>query len=267
VLKARILTAVVLAAVILGVVLGLPSQATIALVTLVVALGAWEWSAFLRSGSTAVRAAYVAVVLVLLPLAWFATRDPAMLRALLLATAVWWLVALLWLALAPGAVTAARAAVAGVLSLVPAWVAVSRMRLDEAHGPALVLFTLILVVAADTGAYVAGRSFGRVRLAPRVSPGKTWEGALGGFALALLVGLWGAAWFGYSTGAFVVACAAAAAFSVVGDLTESMLKRHAGVKDSGSLFPGHGGVLDRIDSVTAGAPVLLLGLSQFGVAS
>jgi phosphatidate cytidylyltransferase len=114
---------------------------------------------------------------------------------------------------------------------------------------------------------VAGRSFGRVRLAPRVSPGKTWEGALGGFALALLVGLWGAAWFGYPAGTFVGVCAAAAAFSVVGDLTESMLKRHAGIKDSGSLFPGHGGVLDRIDSVTAGAPVLLLGLGQFGVAS
>ena len=127
-LRARVLTALVLAAVILGVVLGLPSQATIALVTLVVALGAWEWSAFLRSGSTAVRVAYVAVVLVLLPLAWFATRDPATLRAMLLVTACWWLVALLWLALAPGAVTAVRAAVAGVLALVPAWVAVSRTR-------------------------------------------------------------------------------------------------------------------------------------------
>jgi phosphatidate cytidylyltransferase len=267
VLKARILTALVLGAIILGVVLGLPAPATIAMLTLVVGLGAWEWSAFLRPRSAAVRAGYVLLVLALLPVAWFATDEPATLTWFLLAAAAWWILALVWLALAPAAVTAIRAGLAGLLALVPAWIALCRLRLDASEGAALVLFALVLVVAADTGAFLAGRCCGRVRLAPRVSPGKTWEGALGGVALALLVGLWGAAWFGQPSGPFVAVCAAAAVFSIVGDLTESMLKRHAGIKDSGSLFPGHGGILDRIDSVTAGAPVLLLGLRQLGVAS
>ncbi len=264
-LKLRILTALALAAIILSVVLLLPAWATFVLLTLVVGLGAWEWSCFLGSDSVARRLGSVAVVLALLWPAWVATRDASVLQALLWLAALWWVVALVWLVFRPQAVTPARAALAGLLALVPAWVALCQLRLDALHGPALVLFALVLVVAADTGAYIAGRSFGRVRLAPRVSPGKTWEGAIGGMVLASLVGLWGAAWFGLAAGPFVMVCATAAAFSIVGDLTESMLKRHAGIKDSGALFPGHGGVLDRIDSITAGVPILLLGLTLLGM--
>jgi phosphatidate cytidylyltransferase len=266
-LKARILTALVLAAIVLGVVLTLPAIATFVLLTVVVALGAWEWSRFIGVASLAVRLVYVAVLVGLLWPAWMLTRDATGLQTLLWIAAGWWLLALAWLSLRPGAVTPATAALAGLFALVPAWVALCELRVDPVHGPALVLFALVLVVAADTGAYAAGRAFGRVRLAPRVSPGKTWEGAVGGIALALLVSIWGAAWLGVAAAPFIAAGAMAAAFSIVGDLTESMLKRHAGLKDSGTLFPGHGGVLDRIDSVTAGAPILLLGLRQFGIAS
>jgi len=124
---------------------------------------------------------------------------------------------------------------------------------------------LILVWAADIGAFFVGRRFGRTRLAPNVSPGKTWEGVVGGALASALVAFLGSGWFNIPVLQFVPLCLAVVAFSIVGDLTESLLKRFAGVKDSGSLFPGHGGVMDRIDSVTAAAPILFFGLVLFGV--
>jgi phosphatidate cytidylyltransferase len=145
-------------------------------------------------------------------------------------------------------------------------VALVRLRIDVPRGAQWLLFALCLVWAADIGAYFAGRSFGRVRLAPLVSPGKTWEGVLGGLLLAALVALWGSRWFAVPVLPFVALCLVVVAFSIVGDLTESLLKRFAGLKDSGTLFPGHGGVMDRIDSLTSALPVLLLGLVVLGVA-
>jgi phosphatidate cytidylyltransferase len=123
-----------------------------------------------------------------------------------------------------------------------------------------------LVWAADTGAFFAGRWLGRVPLAPRVSPKKTWEGVIGGVILSGIVAWVAAHWLPVDdVWPFVMTCVAVAALSIVGDLTESMLKRAAGLKDSGSLFPGHGGVLDRIDSVTAAAPVLVFALLGLGI--
>ena len=130
---------------------------------------------------------------------------------------------------------------------------------DQRHHQRLGM-RVALVWAADIGAYFAGRTFGRLKLAPRVSPSKTWEGVLGGLALSAAVAFFGAYWFGLDRTAFVSMCLAVVLLSIVGDLTESMFKRYAGLKDSGSIFPGHGGVLDRIDSVTAAAPAFLLGL-------
>lgn len=264
-LRSRVLTALVLASVLVGVVLGLPEWATLLLIAVAVLAGAWEWSALLSLPGAVLRGVYVGVVALLLAAAWFATRDAAVLRVFLLAAAAWWLVALGWLALAPQSVHGWSAGLAGLLALVPAGVALAQIRIAPGIGAALTLFTIVLIVAADTGAFFAGRAFGRVRLAPRVSPGKTWEGVFGGLALSALVAVGGAAWFGVTAVSLLPVCLATAAFSVVGDLTESMLKRHAGVKDSGSIFPGHGGILDRIDSITSGAPVLLLGLLQIEV--
>jgi phosphatidate cytidylyltransferase len=174
-------------------------------------------------------------------------------------------VALAWLVLAPQRVGPASAAAAGILALVPAGVALMQLRFDAARGAELTLFAVLLIVAADLGAFFAGRAFGRIKLAPRVSPGKTWEGVFGGLLLTLAVGALGALWFDIPVLRMLPVCLAVAAYSVVGDLTESMLKRHSGIKDSGSLFPGHGGMLDRIDSICAGAPVLVLGLLQIEV--
>jgi phosphatidate cytidylyltransferase len=126
------------------------------------------------------------------------------------------------------------------------------------------LFAFALVWAADVGAYFAGRAFGRRKLAPQVSPGKTWEGVLGGLALSLAIagaaGTWlfrleGAAWL-----SFLLLAVAVVLLSIVGDLGESLLKRQAGAKDSGTLLPGHGGMLDRVDSLLAALPAMALGL-------
>jgi phosphatidate cytidylyltransferase len=161
--------------------------------------------------------------------------------------------------LAPGRHNRITATVCGFLALVPAWVALAYLYLSKPAGPEMVLYLLGLVWAADIGAFFAGRTFGRVKLAPRVSPSKTWEGVLGGLIFGAVVAALGAAWLKQPRLGFICLSVAVVFVSIVGDLTESMFKRYAGVKDSGALFPGHGGVLDRIDSVTAAAPVFLLG--------
>jgi phosphatidate cytidylyltransferase len=267
VLKTRILTAVVLVVLLLGVILFMPPIATVIAVTAMVIAGAWEWSAFLRAPAIAIRALYVAAVVILLGVAWHVTSTPHGRNRVLLVAVLWWVVALAWIVFAPRRASPWLAALAGMLALVPAWMALMRLRLDVPRGAEWMLFALILVWVADIGAFFAGRRYGRTRLAPAVSPGKTWEGVLGGVALSAVVAILGSSWFEVPLAVFLPLCLAVVAFSIVGDLTESLLKRFAGVKDSGKLFPGHGGVMDRIDSVTGAAPVLFFGLVALGVAA
>jgi phosphatidate cytidylyltransferase len=263
-LRKRIITAVILVVLLLGVLLGLPPWATVIVVTALVLAGAWEWSAFLRPPSTVARFGYVALVALLLLGARYLAADTDGRHLILITALIWWLVALGWIIFAPRSVATWSAGLAGVLALVPAWVALVWLRYLPS-GAYWVLFTLLLVWGADIGAYFAGHRFGHTRLAPAVSPGKTWEGVAGGFALSAVVAVAGSVWFGLPLYAFGPLCLAVVGFSIVGDLTESLLKRFAGVKDSGTLFPGHGGVMDRIDSVTGAAPVLFFGLTMLGV--
>lgn len=260
-LKQRVLTAVILIIVLLGVMLGLPPVATSVLITVLVLVGAWEWAGFIGSGARGTRAGFTLVILAALGGAWAAYLSfPGFLPVLLIVAVAWWFVAFLWVCLAPERVNALAATFAGLFALVPCWVALVYL-VQTTGNTYWVLFTLVLVWAADTGAFFAGRFFGRVPLAPRVSPKKTWEGVLGGIALSGVVAWIAARWlFKVDVLPFVSLCVAVAALSIVGDLTESLLKRAAGIKDSGTLFPGHGGMLDRIDSVTAAAPALLFGL-------
>jgi len=264
-LRKRVITAAVLAVALLAVLFWLPATATVVALTALVLMGAWEWSAFLRLAAAPQRMAYVALVALLLPAVWLITATPEGRNIVLSAAVLWWLGALGWIVFAPRRVTAWSAGLAGLLALVPAWLALVRLRLDLPRGAQWVLFALLLVWAADTGGFFFGRRYGRVRLAPQVSPGKTWEGVLGGVAVSALVAIAGSAWFGVPILVFVPLCLAVVGFSIVGDLTESLLKRFAGLKDSGTLFPGHGGVMDRIDSVTGAAPVLFFGLTILGV--
>ncbi len=265
-LKTRIITAVILIGLLLVILFRLPPVATTIALTAAVLTGAWEWSAFVRLRTVPGRLLYVLVAAAGLLLAHPLTlAQPATLTVLFVALA-WWVAALLWVVFAPRRAAIWSAALAGLLALVPAWIAMVRLRVDVPRGAQWLLFALCLVWAADIGAYAAGRSFGRTKLAPQVSPGKTWEGVLGGLVFAALVALGGSQWFAVPVLRFVPLCLGVVGFSIVGDLTESLLKRFAGLKDSGTLFPGHGGVMDRIDSLTSAMPVLLLGLMLLGVA-
>jgi phosphatidate cytidylyltransferase len=139
-----------------------------------------------------------------------------------------------------------------------------RLVLAEPLGRYLLFFLIVLTAAADVGAFFGGRRFGRHKLAPLVSPGKTWEGFAAGMFAAALVAVVSARLWSAALPAWLAVCLLVAMVSVVGDLTESMFKRRAGLKDSGSLLPGHGGVLDRIDSVAAATPIYVLGLGVLG---
>ena len=263
-LQQRLITALVLLALLVALVFLAPPWATIAVIALAMLGGAWEWSAFLHHDRRRVRAAYVALVALGLVAAWSVSTTIDSLSMLLLAACAWWVIALLWIMLAPQRGGAISAAFAGLCALVPAGVALARVRL-EPNGGELLVFILLIVMAADVGAYFAGHALGKTKLAPQVSPGKTWEGVIGGFVVSVLVAYGGSRWLGWPTTPMMLLALGAAAFSVVGDLVESLMKRHSGLKDSGRLFPGHGGLLDRLDSLTAGVPLLVLGLLKAGL--
>ncbi len=268
-LRTRILTAAVLACILLTGLFFLPPPWAVLAFGAVFTIAAWEWGGFgtLR-GRRAARALYAAGVAMMLFLAWRWSAAPRQLLLLLGAACAWWMLALLWLALAPVRHRPVLALICGLPVLVPAFVALARMVVTTqgaTHGPKVVLWLVLLVIAADVGAYFAGRTWGRRKLAPRVSPGKTVEGALGGLVLVALVAWRGGAQLGLPAVPVIAFGCAVGIFSIIGDLTESMFKRAAGLKDSGAMLPGHGGLLDRIDSLTAAAPLYALGLFGSGV--
>lgn len=266
-LRQRIITALILGPLAVVAILFLPHVMLMAVLAGAVLAGAWEWSAFPGFTRHSARWAYVGCVAACLAAAWWWLGSGRALDGLLYATLAWWLFALLWVVVAPSRVNRFTAGIAGLFVLVPAWAALVRL---HAAAPALMLFLLLLAVSADIGAYFVGRRYGRHKLAPQVSPGKTWEGVFGGLLASAGMAAIGVAWFSPDPGltkpaGFIVLCLVVVVASIVGDLTESMFKRHAGLKDSGTLLPGHGGVLDRVDSITAAAPVFLLGLERLGL--
>ncbi len=261
----RIVTAVVLCVALLLALRSTDSWVYGGLLSLLLLAGAWEWSGLCRFESLTARLSYVVVIGVLLALARFYAWGSTAFCVLMLLALCWWLLAFLWVVLAPSRVTPLVAGLAGILALAPAWLALLRVATEWPHGMRWTLLILGIPVAMDTGGYFAGRAFGRTKLAPQVSPGKTWEGVFGGLALVMLLSWFTRRWVDNQQAAWMALCLATAALSVVGDLTESLLKRAAGVKDSGRLFPGHGGALDRVDSIVAAAPVMTLGLIWLGV--
>jgi len=247
---------------VLGLVLfAMPPIAVRIVIGALIIAGAWEWSGFLGHQGSGVRIAYVAVIAGLLAITVFFLGSWT--REILLLSLGWWVVALLWTFAFPTPIPRVVRWLAGILVLLPLYVAL--MMLYDAD-PMILLFALLIVWVADSGAYFAGRAFGRVKLAPQISPGKTWEGVIGGM-LAIVVLVVIRSFFVESDLLVLIPfCLAVGALSIVGDLTVSMFKRTAGIKDSGSLFPGHGGVLDRIDSIAAAAPLFALGVARVGLA-
>jgi phosphatidate cytidylyltransferase len=262
-MRSRLLTGFALALLTILIVLYASPPLTAAMLGVMLLVGGWEWSAFLQLPPGG-RLAYVLLLLLLAAAGLYFAATGERFIALMEIAIGWWIIALLWVIAAPLHVSRPAAAIAGVLALVPTWLALARVDQLWRHGPQWVLLILAIAFMADTGAFFTGRRFGRLPLAPRVSPHKTWEGVIGGLLFALLVGAGANLWFAVPWQSFLPLCLAAAALSVVGDLTESLLKRHVHLKDSGRIFPGHGGVLDRIDSVTAAAPVMVLGLIWIG---
>lgn len=258
--KTRFITSVV-SLVILGTVLFvLPASAAKAVIALVILVGAWEWAGFLSLSSGAARYVYVALIGGLMAMVFFVV--PELGEHVLLVSCIWWCTALVWMFFFPTPIPVPVRWICGVLVLIPVFVALLTLYSLSAE---ILLFGLVIVWAADMGAYFFGKMFGRVKLAPSISPGKTWEGVFGGLLLVLLLTWAFAEYSGLDLAVLLPFCLAVAALSIVGDLTVSMFKRTAGVKDSGQLFPGHGGMLDRIDSISSAAPLFALGLSWLGL--
>jgi phosphatidate cytidylyltransferase len=258
-MKQRIITAAIALLALMLVLFYVPSQVALAVIVVVMLGGAWEWSAFLGAPGNASRAAYVVIIGALIAAVSYLDVDTALIFKLSLVS---WIGALVWTFFFPTPVPAAIRWLSGVLVLVPLYLALVTL---YNTAPELLLFALLIVWVADTGAYFAGRFLGRVKLAPEISPGKTWEGVIGGLVAVVVLILLRSIWAETNLTVLIPFCLAVACISVVGDLTVSMFKRTAGVKDSGSLFPGHGGVLDRIDSVAAAAPLFALGISWVGL--
>ncbi len=260
-LKTRVITSVV-ALLALGVILFVvPGYAAELVITVLVIAGAWEWSGFLGAPGSAYRGIYVAVIGALMAASYLLLPQ---ISALVLQISFgWWFIAFIWALFFPTPIPTVVRWAAGVLVLVPMYVALIAL---YRIGPEILLFALLIVWAADAGAYFAGKQFGRVKLAPSISPGKTWEGVFGGLLVVALLAGGTARWTGNDLSVLLPFCLAVAVLSIVGDLTVSMFKRTAGVKDSGTMFPGHGGVLDRVDSVAAAAPLFALGLGWLGLA-
>ncbi|MEA3278684.1 MAG: phosphatidate cytidylyltransferase [Pseudomonadota bacterium] len=265
-LQQRTLTALLLVPLAVAAVLLLPTPYLALILALIVQLGAWEWTALAGISSFAARFAYLFLMAACLLLLWQAPLQHWYLY-LLVPTVLWWLGLAIFLfrvrtieratGIDPALIPA------GLLVLIGPWVAIVHLHARSPDGPMLVLVLLILIWVADSVAFFAGRRWGREKLAPVLSPGKTRVGVYGGLMGAGVCGLLLAWGMDLPTGQGLLTaaiCTLTAFVSVIGDLYESLLKRRRGMKDSGRLLPGHGGVLDRIDSLTAAAPVFTLGI-------
>ncbi len=261
-LKVRVVTAVVALGALLVVLFVVPPAITQGVFAALILAGAWEWSGFLRPEKAAVRLVYVGLIAALLAAGSVGLANEFAVGIVLKVALAWWLIALFWVFMFPTPIPKLAGWICGALVLIPAYLAIMSLYLLQ---PALLLFVLIIVWVADIGAYFTGKRFGKVKLAPKISPGKTWEGVFGGLLAVAVLALVRAHWLEIEIAVLLPFCLAVAIISIIGDLTVSMFKRNAGVKDSGRLFPGHGGVLDRIDSVTAAAPLFALGISWVGL--
>ncbi len=259
-IRDRVISGVCIALLLIAAVLWLPPWWSAGALSLVLLVAAWEWAGFVAPRPGAVRLLFVTACMGLCATWWTLSRDGAGLHAVLWAAFAFWSLAALVIFTGPGRVGRALVASSGLLALSFAWLALVRMRIDWPQGGHPVMYALLIVWVADSGAYFAGRAWGRRKLAPLVSPGKTWAGLWGGVAACALLALAAALLWRLPLVPLLVVTMLVGLFSVVGDLTESLCKRFAGVKDSGSLIPGHGGVLDRFDSLLAAAPLLMLGI-------
>lgn len=270
-LKHRIASALVLAPLVIAMVLCAPTWVVMLVAGAFWLVAAWEWAGLLKTAddepvSPLFRVIYTALAAITTVAVWQLGYSNELAKL----ACLWWLLALVWVTAYPFGLPTDLSRVLlkgsiGLLSLAAAWCALIILHASP-RGGEWTLLLLFIVWAADIGAYFAGRKFGKRKLAPKVSPGKTWAGAIGGAVAGSLIGVLGAYYFGLQHEqlvALLLLTVIVVIFSIVGDLCESMFKRHSGVKDSGHIIPGHGGVLDRIDALLAALPIFYTGWLMF----
>ncbi|PCI60676.1 MAG: phosphatidate cytidylyltransferase [Gammaproteobacteria bacterium] len=286
-LKQRILTVLLLAPALIAAIFYLPLNYFAGLILAVMAIGAWEWGPLMGFSTKRRRIAFVLTNVAMILGLWIylpvetiwlsATELHSSIIYILWLTVAWWMLSAFLTVRYPRCSTfwSSHRSVRGLfgwLTIVPTWLAFLILRsheypIDRYDGAQLIMFLFLMVWSADVGAYFFGKSFGKHKLMPNVSPGKTVEGFLGGiFSACLLVSVAGfiLEWNLAQYITVLLVTVLITTISVLGDLNESMFKRQAGIKDSGSILPGHGGILDRIDSLTATAPIYALCYVFFG---
>ena len=268
-LKQRIITALILAPLVIWGIFALPNDGFVAFVALITILGAWEWSRLSGLQALAGRLAFVAVVAVLLVVLWkLLLTDVAAVQLMLLVASGGWLLALAGLFYyRKNSVSNINQPLlkllVGLIILLGPFIALTTLRNNPEYGASFVMYMLMLIWIADSAAYFAGRQWGKNKLLVNVSPGKSWEGVMGALLASVIFAIIAGNWFDLTQASLVVFVALSmivVVFSIAGDLVESLFKRQVNLKDSGQLLPGHGGILDRIDSLTAAAPVFVAGL-------
>ena len=278
-LKQRILTALILGPLIIWSVLAFSHKALAIEMGLVLMLAGWEWARLAGIQKQPGRVIYAFVVgSFLLMLTWLIHSHVNLLKPILYTASAWWVVATLLIIVANRKKIIATDNVSlsamllnllvGILILSGAFIGIVAMHSVGGYGENYILILLILIWVADSSAYFAGKAFGKHKLAANVSPGKTWEGVMGGMLATILVAYIIGLYLKFDSALifyFVVTAVVSIGFSIVGDLIESLFKRRTGVKDSSQLLPGHGGILDRIDSLLSAAPLFLLGLLLVGI--
>lgn len=270
-LFARVVTAVILGPLMIAIVWYLRGTVFAAVLALILLLGAWEWTRIVGVKRVRFRTAVVLSNALIMLGIWryFGKNEQLVVAGI---GVLWWCLALFWLK----SITFAQRdslrnselkVVVGSLLMIPAWCAAMLLH-ELPDGPVWTLFLFVLIWSADVGAYFSGRRFGNKKLAPNISPGKTREGVYGALFVSALVATAFAQYLhkpAPETLFFVGLCLITVVFSVVGDLFESLMKRHANIKDSGRILPGHGGILDRIDSLLAALPVFVAGKIVLGL--
>lgn len=265
-LKYRIITALILVPIVIALTIKLPPIGFCIFTGVIVLAGAWEWGSFLGLTKGLYKLVYILFFLSLLILCF---ELPVI--YILFLSLIWWLIALILVLFYPKLSTlwnhnVILRAIMGFFVLIPCWLAINYLRNSE-DGLYILLYLFVIIWGADTAAYFIGKKWGKHKLAPAVSPGKTWQGLFAALVMTIVLSMVALIMFKAPREIWIfgiLLSVVTVLFSILGDLFESMLKRNVGLKDSGHLLPGHGGLLDRIDSLTAAAPIFALGATIIG---
>lgn len=268
-LEQRLISAVILIPAVVWATLFLPTSYFAISISIFLVIAAWEWARLVAINSTSARILYGSLLAAVLFFSWEQLDNDEFIYPVLIIGLLWWVYLFICIILSkyhhltvhrsyPFQVI--KGGLIGLLILIPAWLGL--LLLHSNYGREYVLLVLVLVWGADTGAYIFGKRFGKHKMTASISPGKTWEGVLGGLVMCIIVALvacWALALNMTDSMIILMLAVIVVIFSIVGDLTISIFKRSRGLKDSGSIIPGHGGILDRIDSLLAAFPVFVSG--------